>query len=246
MISHVLPTYNRAPLAFVAHVGDFEADPRPYAHSPDTISMPCTDERYAQVLASFQRSVHPLVLTPGDNDWADCHFLQARQFDPRIADHHARIRGAVADEGEGAVQVLVAVVHLGFTTELDARRHAHRIGKVQPRQADTQRSGHRHRAAQWQSLEAVDGKAVSGLRIEREQGGLEQAEDHGACAYGRRAALSSTQLAQTFAVDALTIFARHLVPWHSRGYCLSLAYNQCTDSLSIAALRPEGLGAAMQ
>lgn len=73
---------NRAPLAFVAHVGDFEADPRPYAHSPDTISMPCTDERYAQVLASFQRSVHPFVLTPGDNDWADCHFLQARQFDP--------------------------------------------------------------------------------------------------------------------------------------------------------------------
>lgn len=73
---------NRAPLAFVAHVGDFEADPRPYAHSPDTISMPCTNERYAQVLASFQRSVHPLVLTPGDNDWADCHLLQARQFDP--------------------------------------------------------------------------------------------------------------------------------------------------------------------
>ncbi len=73
---------NRARLAFVAHVGDFEADPRPYASSPDTISMPCTNERYAQVLASFQRSAHPFVLTPGDNDWADCHFLKARPFDP--------------------------------------------------------------------------------------------------------------------------------------------------------------------
>jgi hypothetical protein len=35
---------NKENLAFVVHIGDFEADPRPYTRSPDKISMPCTDE----------------------------------------------------------------------------------------------------------------------------------------------------------------------------------------------------------
>ena len=53
------------------------------------------------------------------------------------------------------------------------------------------------------------------------------------CAYGRQAALSSAQLAQTFAVDALTNFIKELVPWRNRGSRLSLAYNQSSDSLFI-------------
>src|SRR5690606_33994962 len=32
---------NKENLAFVVHIGDFEADPRPYERSPDKISMPC-------------------------------------------------------------------------------------------------------------------------------------------------------------------------------------------------------------
>jgi hypothetical protein len=34
------------------------------------------------VLASFEKSAHPFVLTPGDNDWTDCHLLKAQQVDP--------------------------------------------------------------------------------------------------------------------------------------------------------------------
>jgi predicted phosphodiesterase len=78
----MLAAMNKENLEFVVHVGDFEADPRPYERSPDRISMPCTDESFERVLASFQTSVHPFVLTPGDNDWADCHLLKARKVDP--------------------------------------------------------------------------------------------------------------------------------------------------------------------
>src|SRR5262249_19663906 len=49
-------------LAFVVHVGDLSS-PR-YA---------CTDEMLARRLGQFWASAHPLVFTPGDNDWTDCH-----------------------------------------------------------------------------------------------------------------------------------------------------------------------------
>src|SRR4030067_539475 len=78
----MIAVMNRRNLPCCVHVGDFEADPRPYERNPDKISMPCTDESFARVLASFQRSAHPFVLTPGDNDWTDCHLLKARKVDP--------------------------------------------------------------------------------------------------------------------------------------------------------------------
>jgi predicted phosphodiesterase len=78
----LIAVLNKENLAFVVHVGDFEADPRPYEQSPDKVTMPCTDENFQRVLATFQTSVHPFILTPGDNDWTDCHLLKARQVDP--------------------------------------------------------------------------------------------------------------------------------------------------------------------
>lgn len=80
--SRMIAAMNREPLAFVVHVGDFEADPRPYMRNPTTVSEPCTDESFRSVLAQFQTSEHPLVLTPGDNDWTDCHLLNTRKVDP--------------------------------------------------------------------------------------------------------------------------------------------------------------------
>src|SRR5258708_14272110 len=53
---------NAAPLAFVVHVGDFKAG----AHSP------CSDALFAKRRAQFDSSRHPLVYTPGDNEWTDC------------------------------------------------------------------------------------------------------------------------------------------------------------------------------
>jgi len=51
-------------------IGDFEADARIYEQSPDKVTIPCTDENFQRVLATFQASVHPFLLTPGDNDWS--------------------------------------------------------------------------------------------------------------------------------------------------------------------------------
>ncbi len=79
---NVIADMNRADLAFVVHVGDFQADPREYYRQPQNIALPCTDETLRSVLEFFQTSKHPFLLTPGDNDWTDCHFVKERKFDP--------------------------------------------------------------------------------------------------------------------------------------------------------------------
>lgn len=78
----VIAGLNVADLAFVAHVGDFQFDARPYNQDPSRASMPCVDESYAAVRDSFQTVRHAFILTPGDNDWTDCWPLKARQVDP--------------------------------------------------------------------------------------------------------------------------------------------------------------------
>src|SRR5690349_2457881 len=50
------------PLLFSIHVGDIKAG----SHAP------CTDAVYFARKADFDRSAHPVILTPGDNDWTDC------------------------------------------------------------------------------------------------------------------------------------------------------------------------------
>jgi predicted phosphodiesterase len=78
----MLAAMNKENLAFVIHVGDIEADPRPYMARPNAVTEPCTDDAFKNILAQFQKSAHPFVLTPGDNDWTDCHLLKGRQLDP--------------------------------------------------------------------------------------------------------------------------------------------------------------------
>jgi hypothetical protein len=48
----LMTALNKENLAFVIHVGDFEADPNPYERNPDKITMPCTDENFQRVLAT--------------------------------------------------------------------------------------------------------------------------------------------------------------------------------------------------
>ncbi len=45
------------------HLGDIKAGS----------SSPCTDEYFAMVRGMFDRFKDPLVYTPGDNEWTDCH-----------------------------------------------------------------------------------------------------------------------------------------------------------------------------
>jgi len=49
-------------LAFVAHDGDLSS-PR----------FACTDEMLQRRLEQFNALPHPVIFTPGDNDWTDCH-----------------------------------------------------------------------------------------------------------------------------------------------------------------------------
>jgi hypothetical protein len=59
------------PLAFVLHVGDVKAS-----------GEPCSDALLAHRRALLDRSAHPLLLLPGDNEWVDCRRAAAGGHDP--------------------------------------------------------------------------------------------------------------------------------------------------------------------
>lgn len=103
----MLAAMNREDLAFVVHVGDIQADPRPYERYPDRVSMPCIDESLTKVLRQFETSNHPFILTPGDNDWADCLLLKARKADP--FEQLARVRALFFPEGRSLGKRTMAV-----------------------------------------------------------------------------------------------------------------------------------------
>ncbi|MFN0299531.1 MAG: hypothetical protein ACKVQU_04160 [Burkholderiales bacterium] len=58
-------------LAFVVHIGDFKSG-----------SSPCTDELFLLRHTQLQRSKHPLLFLPADNEWTDCHRVGAGRMDP--------------------------------------------------------------------------------------------------------------------------------------------------------------------
>ena len=64
-------------LAFIIHVGDI-------------FWRPCSDERYRQTLDEFNALRHPVIYTPGDNEWADCWTQATGAFEP--LDRLAHIR----------------------------------------------------------------------------------------------------------------------------------------------------------
>jgi len=65
----VLESLNSHDLSWVIHVGDI-------------FWRPCTDEHYRQTLERFNSLRHPLIYTPGDNEWTDCWERQSGGFKP--------------------------------------------------------------------------------------------------------------------------------------------------------------------
>ena len=63
---------DKADVEFVVHVGDFKAG----------VTMACDDELYGSRKRQFDASLHPFILTPGDNDWTDCHNPKAGGYVP--------------------------------------------------------------------------------------------------------------------------------------------------------------------
>ncbi|MBE0612717.1 MAG: hypothetical protein IH604_03510 [Burkholderiales bacterium] len=103
----VLAALNAADLAFVAHIGDFQFDARPYNRNPKLASMPCVDENYKAIFDSFQSVRHAFILTPGDNDWSDCWPLKAKKVDS--LELLAKIRTMYFPEGKSLGQKPIAV-----------------------------------------------------------------------------------------------------------------------------------------
>lgn len=103
----MLAALNAADLAFVAHVGDFQFDARPYNQNPAIASMPCVEENYRAIYDSFQSVRHPFILTPGDNDWTDCWPLAAKKVDPLAL--LAGLRTRFFPEGRSLGQRTIAV-----------------------------------------------------------------------------------------------------------------------------------------
>ena len=65
----VLKDLNAQDLAFVIHVGDI-------------IWHPCSDDLYRRALNRFDHLNHPVIYTPGDNEWTDCWEEGSGSFHP--------------------------------------------------------------------------------------------------------------------------------------------------------------------
>ena len=98
----VLAALNTTDLAFVVHVGDFQNDPRGYYPNPAVGLLPCLDDNYKAIYESFQSVRHPFILTPGDNDWTDCHLVREPKIDP--LERLAKVRAMFFPEGHSLGQ----------------------------------------------------------------------------------------------------------------------------------------------
>lgn len=67
----LIAAINKVGPAFSIHVGDIKSG-----------SSPCTNDNFQKVFDQFATFEGPLVYTPGDNEWTDCHRERAGKFDP--------------------------------------------------------------------------------------------------------------------------------------------------------------------
>lgn len=70
-LTAVTDTLNKNKLAFTIHVGDIKSG-----------SSICSDEIYLAIREQFERFTQPLIYTPGDNEWTDCHRTSNGSYDP--------------------------------------------------------------------------------------------------------------------------------------------------------------------
>lgn len=80
-----LPYGERQNALFSGWIGDINAgDPGYVVHVGDTKngSMRCDDEHYSWMKSEFDNFTMPLIYTPGDNEWTDCHRANNGGFNP--------------------------------------------------------------------------------------------------------------------------------------------------------------------
>ncbi len=69
--ARLIERINTAHPAFTIHVGDFKPG-----------NSRCGDEHFAKISDMFETFDAPLIYTPGDNEWTDCHRADNGGFDP--------------------------------------------------------------------------------------------------------------------------------------------------------------------
>lgn len=79
--TNVMKDINAADVAFVVHNGDFWWDGGSWTEQAGGLP-PCSDEIFQDRLGLAQRSRHPFIFVPGDNEWTDCHRARPRTDDP--------------------------------------------------------------------------------------------------------------------------------------------------------------------
>jgi len=73
-----------------------EADIEWLLHVGDILWAPCSDEAFEGRLADLNAVAHPVVYTPGDNEWTDCHEVRPGGYEP--LDRLAAIRRIFFDD----------------------------------------------------------------------------------------------------------------------------------------------------
>ena len=114
---------------FEALIGAIDArEPRLAIHVGDTKSggTPCSDEILAEQLAYLGDVEAPVLYTPGDNEWTDCHREAAGGFEPLERLAHIR-RTYFADPGTSFGAEPMEVVSQGGETPENVRV---RVGDV--------------------------------------------------------------------------------------------------------------------
>jgi hypothetical protein len=67
----LIKVINRKVPAFTVHLGDIKSG-----------STPCSDQALIEQLAFLNSIDGPVLYTPGDNEWTDCHRAKAGGYDP--------------------------------------------------------------------------------------------------------------------------------------------------------------------
>lgn len=109
---HVLKEIDEHDVAFMLHVGDI-------------LWYPCSEEAYRERRVGLDALRHPVIYTPGDNEWTDCHERRPGGYDP--LDRLAVLRRVFFDEpmwslGTSRLALTVQAADSGFATFVENAR----------------------------------------------------------------------------------------------------------------------------
>ncbi len=110
----LIDSINRTESQFSIHVGDFKSG-----------STLCSDEEFQRQRRHFDRFSRPVVFTPGDNEWTDCHRKNNGDFDPLERLEKLRSLFFTPDQSLGATSMPVesqSVLHPKFSRYIENQR----------------------------------------------------------------------------------------------------------------------------